>query len=252
MRVFGQIRSLMRRSPLARKLYCQSFLLRYLRYRALPGHRSFAQAGEDLALQRRLGKVSFFLDIGAHDGISGSNTFYFSLRGARGICFEPVRGTFNKLASLYRLNSRVLCLNCGISDVTRSAEILAADFLSYLPETEDCWHTDVNKGGFLAPPQEEVVQLLSFEDAVRGRSLPSPVDLVSIDVEGHELNVLRSIDFRRYRFRALVVETHLRDGADYKWRHRDLAAIHSLLAEAGYKAVEETPANTIYLAAEAP
>ena len=46
---------------------------------------SFAQAGEGLKLEELIGDVRWFVDIGANDGVTGSNTFYFALRGARGI-----------------------------------------------------------------------------------------------------------------------------------------------------------------------
>ena len=42
--------------------------------------RSFAQAEEDLKLEELIGDVRWFVDIGANDGVTGSNTFYFALR----------------------------------------------------------------------------------------------------------------------------------------------------------------------------
>lgn len=227
--------------PLARYLYARGFLLRSFS-RARSGE-TFSQAGEDLFVENLLGQVSFFIDIGAHDGISGSNTFYFARRGARGICFEPVRWTFQKLQSLYAFNSRVQCRNVGISDQSGKVEIIAADFLSYIPATMDEDHLRSH------PPVEtkaETIQLLTFAEAVSGLDVPAIVDLLSVDVEGHELNVLRSIPFDRYRFRAIVLETHLGENGNLKWKHRDLGAIETLLSTAGYRAVHKTYVNTIY------
>src|SRR5216683_1012711 len=200
------LRAMARHSSAARYLYARSFALRYL---AAPksGH-SFAQAGEDLMVENLLHRVEFFIDIGAHDGISGSNTFYFALRGARGICFEPVRWTFQKLESLYALNRRVQCRNSGISDIAGEAEIVAADFLSYLPNTLDEAQLSTH------PPREtrvEKIKLCTFPQAIAGLNVPQTIDLLSIDVEGHELNVLRSIPLDQYRFRAIVLETHLEE-----------------------------------------
>ena len=39
----------------------------------------------------------FFLDIGAHDGVTGSNTFFFEKLGWDGICLEPIPSVFDKL-----------------------------------------------------------------------------------------------------------------------------------------------------------
>ena len=126
--------------------------------------------------------------------------------------------------------------------------MIAADFLSYLPETEDTAHTGVSTILESAP---EKVKLLRFEDAILGLNLPTQCDLLSIDVEGHELNVLKSINFAQHRFRAVVVETHLIDEKGlYKWRHRDLEEIESLLLASNYRAVHRTWVNTIYLHAD--
>jgi len=207
--------------------------------------RSFAQAGEDLKIDELLGEVRWFVDIGAHDGVTGSNTLYFALRGAQGICFEPVSETYIKLRWLYALNPRVRAVRCGISDQSRKATIIAADFVSYLPETEDATHTAIST---IRESSQETVMLLRFEDAIEGLELPSTVDLLSIDVEGHELSVLKSIDFTKRTFRAVVVETHLIDNEGrFKWRHRDLAEIEGLLSMHNYQAVCRTWVNTIYL-----
>jgi FkbM family methyltransferase len=236
------LRAMVRRWSTARYLYARSFALRYW---AAPrsGH-SFAQAEEDLIIEKLLQRVGFFIDIGAHDGITGSNTFYFALRGARGICFEPVRWTFQKLQSLYALNRRVLCRNVAISDRSGETEIVGADFLSYIPETMDQVHLSAH------PPLEtkaEKIKLLTFSKAIAGLDIPQTIDLLSVDVEGHELNVLRSIPFDRFKFRAVVLETHLQDNGTVKWRHRDLDTIELLLSKAGYHRSSSTWVNTIYV-----
>lgn len=236
-----------RRVPVLRRLYAEAYLLRYLRAKLSGANGSFAQDGEDREVERLVGKVAYFIDIGAHDGISVSNTFYFACRGACGICFEPVADTFHRLTALYRLNPRVVCRDCGISDRDRDAQIRSADFLSFLPETEDTQHTEALRAGFLEAPGTETVRLRTFATATAGLRLPERVDLLSIDVEGHELSVLRSIPFDRLRFGAIVVETHLREGEAYRWRHRDLAEIVALLQEAGYKPACESRVNTIFI-----
>jgi len=233
------IRSLARRSRVARYMYTRSYALK-----AFTRAHSFAEAREDILVQQIIGKVAFFVDIGAHDGISGSNTFHFARQGARGVCFEPVRWTFEKLRSLYGFNRRVVCRNVGISDRTRELEIMAADFYSYLPETVDTQRP--------IPPlklKPERIRLQTFADAIDGLDIPDIVDLLSIDVEGHELNVLHSIPFNRYKFRAIVLETHLQNAdGSHDWKHRDLEAIESLLSAQGYVFVRKTRVNTIYLA----
>lgn len=239
-----KLRETFRRSHLARQLYFRTWLLRYFTAK-FSNRSSFSQANEDIKIEELIGPVKWFVDIGAHDGISGSNTLYFALRGAHGLCFEPVSETYTKLRWLHALNPRIRTMRCGISDQSREATMIAADFLSCLPETEDAAHTAVST---IHESAQEKVKLIRFEDAVQDMNLPAQCDLLSVDVEGHEFNVLKSIDFTRHKFRAVVVETHLIDeDGTYKWRHRDLEEIEALLARYDYRAVHRTWVNTIYL-----
>jgi FkbM family methyltransferase len=238
------LRHTLRKSPLIRQLYFRTWLFRYLGAR-LSSKKSFSQADEDLKIEELIGPVNWFVDIGAHDGISGSNTLYFALRGAHGLCFEPVRETYTKLYWLHLLNPRVRTVRCGISDLNREATMIAADFLSRLPETEDAAHTEVSA---LHESMHQKVVMRRFEDAIQDLNLPAQCDLLSIDVEGHELNVLKSIDFAQHNFRAVVIETHLTDTEGHsKWCHRDLEEIESLLSKFNYRAAHRTWVNTIYL-----
>lgn len=244
------LRNLAKKIPFARTVHRNSFFLLYWKERVLRDARpkGFAQDREDLELEKLLGKVDFFVDVGAHDGISGSNTFYFAIRGARGICFEPIPDIYGQLRSLYLFNRRVICKNCGISDRTGESEIVALGFLSYIPETEDKVHSKLQEEWHTPRRDVRKVRLFTFEDATRGMVLPEVIDLLSVDVEGHELNVLKSIPFHSHTFRAIIVETHHLQGADqYTWKHRDLDEINALLGQHGYAPVFRSAINTIYL-----
>ncbi len=191
-------------------------------------------------------EVRFFVDIGANDGISGSNTFAFALRGASGICFEPVSEPFRKLRSLYALRRNVVCRKIAISDRDAETQIVAANYYSFLPETEDTTHSSLCDRWHLFPPKPERVILRTFAHAIANVRVPSIVDLLSLDVEGHELNVLRSIPFDEYKFRCIVVETHVEREGKRIWQHRDLSAINDLLGNRGYRPAFSTTANTLY------
>ena len=52
-----------------------------------------------------------YVDIGAHDGITGSNTYFFDLLGWEGICFEPLPEIYNQLV-INRKRPR--CYRCAV------------------------------------------------------------------------------------------------------------------------------------------
>ncbi len=241
-----KINSRLRRWPLLRRIYFNLFTGRYLWARLSP-RASFAQDSEDIKIAEMLQDVRFFVDIGAYDGITDSNTFLFALRGARGICFEPVRETFVKLTALYRFNRRVICRCCAVSDTTRQGTITKMRGLSCIPETEDRSHS-LHYPVLAARTECEPIQLMTFAEAAASIAIPNPVDLLSIDVEGHELSVLQSIPLERLRFRMIVIESHLRDRAtnELLWRHRDWDAMNGLLNAHGYHPIWENWVNTFY------
>ena len=71
------------------------------------------------------------------------------------------------------------------------------------------------------------------------------MDFVSLDVEGHELAVLKGIDFDEFETKCFVIETH-GEGRSEFWLHRDFAAIESLLSENRYLYGFMSPLNSFW------
>lgn len=224
------------------------YLFRYLKAKGRCREVSYSQDGDDLKALELLGDVKTFIDIGANDGFTSSNTFLFALRGAKGICLEPVTSIFRRLQVLYLLNPRITCLNFGISSVDADAEMVTSGLLSYLPDTQDPGHRELVSGCFDASMKKVKTHLVTFSTLAKTTAVPQETDLLSIDVEGHELHVLRSIDFDVYRFRLIVIETHTFDkNGESLWTHRDLAEIEDLLRRNGYDIVFRSSVNTFYM-----
>ena len=223
--------------------------LRYWKER-IATRRSYAADGEDIAVESLLGRVSQFIDVGANDGISFSNTLLFALQGAKGLCFEPDPWNFERLCALYRLQRCVECIPVGISDHVGKATMRADGLLSSLGDKDD--NLDALLSSFKNSNAPEVTIALGTLAGWFERRLEFVgCDLLSIDVEGHELSVLRGIDWERTPkpARAVVVETHA-DGPSGSWRHKDLAAISDCLDSRGYRLVVRTANNTIWIHAD--
>ena len=75
----------------------------------------YSQYGQDKFLFENFfinKKEGFFLDIGAHDGVNGNNTFLFEKIGWSGVCIEPIPSVFEKL----KKNRKCLLVNSAISN----------------------------------------------------------------------------------------------------------------------------------------
>jgi FkbM family methyltransferase len=169
---------------------------------AFPG-----QAGQDLVayLYFRGKREGFFLDIGAHDGRTYSNSFVFEQLGWRGACVEPLPGVFERL----RQNRRCDCYRAALapSSDPEAAFIHAVgvDTLSGLESEMAAGHGDwiLREGG---RPERLLVQAISFCELMARYPDRRSIDFLSLDVEGAELAILRTVDFDRYPIGLITVE----------------------------------------------
>jgi hypothetical protein len=70
---------------------------------------------------------------------------------------------------------------------------------------------------------------------------PQPIDLLSLDVEGHEIEVLSGFDMARWRPRLILLEDHV--GNLRKHRH---------MRRAGYRLIRRTGLNAWYVPDDHP
>jgi len=221
--------------------------MRYGRHRLRP-RESYADDGEDIAAALLLGGVGRFVDIGANDGLSCSNTALAALHGARGLCFEPNPAEFKRLNAFYRLVSRVECIPQALSDQAGVVELRSDGLLSAITGTEDAGLTKLLAEHRSPADVLITVPMDRLSAWLDRRPGFAASDLLSLDVEGHELNVLQGIDWARHPkpARCFIVETHAQ-GVNRQWRHRDFDRIAALLAGRGYRKLAASRNNTFWL-----
>jgi len=156
-------------------------------------------------------KNGFFLDIGAHDGTSFSNTYFFEKElGWQGICFEPLPHLFAQLKAC----RNCVCINACVSPKEGTVSFLHLDscdeMLSGMAGTYDQrqLNTVMNDisiyGGqckLLQLPAVNINEVLKKHDVTH-------VDFLSLDTEGSELEILKSIDFSRLTIDVITVENN--------------------------------------------
>ena len=167
---------------------------------------------QDILLDRWLfGGISGgnFVDIGAHDGVTYSNSFLFErLRGWRGVCVEPNPAVFAQLAA----NRQCTTLNCCVSDIAGTvpflkisgyAEMLSGIVEKYDPEHRQRVERELKEFGGTSEVIPIPARTLNDIAAECGFA---EVTYLSIDTEGSELTILQSIDFKRLFVHAITVE----------------------------------------------
>jgi len=162
--------------------------------RRASGHPLYAQGLEDLYLRRVFdgAGTGFYVDVGAADGRFVSNTFGLYLDGWRGICIEPNPISF---AALCRQRPGDVCLNIGIG---RSAAERTLRWNGGIPEGSSF---ESGEGAGSAMVRVEPLQHILDAHAV-----PPGFELLSVDVEGMEVEVLSTLDWTLHHPRVVVVE----------------------------------------------
>jgi FkbM family methyltransferase len=178
----------------------------------------YSQDHQDQFLESRIfkgHKGGVFVDVGAHDGRTYNNTLFFEeTHGWTGINVEPIKEVFDKLAV-----ARPSCinLNCAVSETNGTAEFICnsgyTEMISGLKEHYDPRHA-ARLGRELAAHHGSSTTI-----TVPTRTLASifdehritHVNYLSIDVEGAEFPVIRSIDFSKVFIDVIGFENNYRD-----------------------------------------
>ena len=205
---------------------------------------SYSQAGEDAILRflftdKKLAPISY-LDIGTNTPDFGSNTYLFYRSGSTGVCVEADRSLIPDIA---RLRPRDKVLNVGVSTGTAGE----ADFYIFDVHglsTFDKAEADKRAAsGQFKLTEVAKVKLIDINTILRDNFAQRP-DLLSIDIEGLDLAVLKTLDFDRYPIPVVCVET-CRYSEDHV-RPKDHAIAEFMLTK-GYEVYADTYINTIFV-----
>ena len=155
----------------------------------------------------------FFVDIGAHDGLSLSNSLFFEkYRKFNGLCIEPNPNVYTKL----KAHRKCMTLNVCITETEQLVKFQVVEgYAQMLSGIVDKYHRDhieridnyiMEYGGTKAEIIVKGIPLQNI-DLLNGIS----IDFLSIDTEGNELGILRSIDFKKNYITCLSVENNYND-----------------------------------------
>ena len=164
---------------------------------------SYAQNREDVLLDRLFprGVPGFYIDVGANDPVVNSVTKHFYDLGWQGINVEPALAPFERLREA---RPRDVNLNIGLSD--HEDTLTFHEFpprlsgVSTFSAEQAAWHAE--KGHSSQERQVPVTTLAK----ICAEHVDGQIDFLTVDVEGHERQVLEGGDWTRWRPRVVVVE----------------------------------------------
>jgi FkbM family methyltransferase len=147
----------------------------------------------------------YFIDIGAHNGVDINNTYYFENEGWEGVCFEPIPEIFNQL----KQNRKCKVVQKAISDYIGLSQFFKiegySDMLSGLAAKYPQNHiARINREIEQYSQNYDYIDVMcsTFNEEIH----QTDIYILSIDTEGAELDILKTIDFTKYNINIMIVE----------------------------------------------
>lgn len=175
----------------------------------LYGRKFYSFEGEDAIVFAILNHLKitgkgFYVDVGANHPKRFSNTYYFYKNGWTGINIDPNPGTI-KLFNKYR--KRDINLEVPISN-----EDGHLDFYVFNESNISSFDKELSEERMRINPKYKIIDVLKIKTRklrdVLQENIPAGqhIDFMSVDTEGHDLNVLKSNDWEKFRPAILLVE----------------------------------------------
>lgn len=147
----------------------------------------FSQNGEQVEILKHFnGRIGNFLDIGAFDGETFSNTRALAILGWSGTLVEPSYIAFGKLRALYKDEIRFNLVNCAISGAVSAMLEFTPDEVGHVSSAKPDQKTRHPDASWMSPYWISGLQvefILSF----------GKFDFISVDAEGFDMEIAESI-----------------------------------------------------------
>ena len=166
---------------------------------------SFSQEGEDILLKRIFSnkKNGFYIDVGAHHPVRFSNTYLLSKNGWRGINIDAMPGS---MALFNKKRPNDINIECPISDKKEELvyHIFNEPALNTFSKSEalkkDGFH------GYKIISKKIMFTRTLAEILLENLNKNQKIDFISIDVEGFDLRVLKSLDLKIFKPEIILIE----------------------------------------------
>ncbi len=169
------------------------------------GKTSFSQEGEDILLSRIFEdrETGFYVDIGAHHPQRFSNTMFFYQKGWRGINIDALPGS---MEAFRKERPEDINLEIAVSDKVEELRFYIFNDLALSTFSRTLAEEYKQKDEY-SVAGEILLKTCRLEDIFIEHLLPGQrIDFMSVDVEGFEINVLKSNNWKIYRPQVILTE----------------------------------------------
>jgi len=180
----------------------------------------YSQDKQDEILEKNIFKGynnGYFIDVGAHDGKTINNTLYFQQNNNwKGINIEPIKSVYDKLV-INRPNC--ININCAIDEKNGEADFICnkgyTEMISGLKSQYDTRHFNrLYMENMQYNSSTEIIKIptRTLSSILEELNIHS-INYLSIDVEGAEFSVIKSINFDKVFIDVIGFENNYNDAS---------------------------------------
>jgi FkbM family methyltransferase len=173
----------------------------------------YSQHGEDKYLESLFDVTvpGFCVDVGATDGIGGNNTYLFEKRGWGCICIEPISAYYEQCKQ-----NRKVAIRCAVGEKAEEDKeftvfTLNGDNYSAISGLKPDERLVESHKHLITNTQTIQVPVRTLTSILDEYYAPTNIDFISIDTENTELDVLKGMDFNKYKVRYLCIENNFNE-----------------------------------------
>lgn len=188
-----------------------------------------------------------FVEVGAYDGETFSNTSGLADMGWVGLYIEPIPEYAQNCINRHAKN-KVVVANCAVGTETKILELhVGGTLTTSLPDQvriydEIEWAKNHHHGLKIQ------VKQFPLETLLKKTSVKPGFELLVVDVEGTELDVLKSFDIDYWKPKAMIIE--IEDGHESFQKYPEVVArckeLRSYILEKNYVEVYKDHINTVF------
>lgn len=186
-----------------------------------------------------------FVEIGAFDGVSFSNTWGLAERGWRGLLVEPVAHYASRARKAHAGHPNVIVVECAVGARAGTVEIFTARQLSTANLAVRTQYGSLDWSSGYLDGNSVRVPMVTLDRLLAEHLVDQPPDVIVVDVEGFEADVFAGFSWRD-RPAMLVVEltdTH----PDLNATRSSDATLQRMIVGHGYEVVFKDRINTIFV-----
>lgn len=193
----------------------------------------------------------YFVEVGAYDGESFSNTSGLADIGWNGLYIEPIKQLAFACAQRHSKN-KVLVANLAIGPEEKIVDIYYGHTLTTLKKEQVDMYEQIDWAKGHHKGEKLQVKQVPLEKVLKKSQVPQNFDLFVVDVEGYEFEVFKSFDLSFWKPKVMIVEIEDQHPSFEKFKDftKSCKELRSYIKNYGYREYYMDEINTIFVSDE--